>query len=461
MESSRRHFLKRTAASSIGLGAYAALPLGASDSGKPLVTEPAPRAKRARSVQSLTTDPTETVRIAVIGLGRGMTLLDGALRCDFAEITVLCDLREERCAQGLKMVTDRGRPAPAVIRGDEDAWEAIGQRDDVDVVVIATPWNWHVPMATSIMKAGKHAFVEVSAAVTLAECWDLVDTSELTQRHCVILENCCYGESELLVLNLVREGVFGDLTHGEAAYIHDLRAGLMSGGWRRLYHTQFDGNLYPTHGLGPIAQSMGINRGDRFKFVVSVSSPERALSKWRKEKIKDGRFADETYITGDMNTSIIKTELGRSIMVQHDVVSPRPYSRINLLSGTDATFSGFPDRLALDDPKRYGLETSSHQWLSEDEFAKMREKFRHPLLKRLAETASGSGHGGMDAVMMLRHLECIRDGKTPDSTVYDAAAWSSIIELSTRSVAAGSAPMDIPDFTRGGWRELAPLPIVS
>lgn len=422
----------------------------------------------SKPVHELKTKRLEKVRVAVIGLSRGMALLDGALRSGFAEVKVVCDLRKDRCANGVNAVKNKTGAEPEVICGDEHAWEAIGRRDDIDVVVIATPWEWHVPMAVAMMKSGKHAFVEVSAAVTVKECWELVDTSERTQRHCVMMENCCYGESELLVLNLVREGVLGDLTHGEAAYIHNLRDMLFAlgteGDWRREYHKKYNGNLYPTHGLGPVAQYMGINRGDRFKFIVSVSSPEIGLTKWRDEKKpNNGKHASEKYVTGDMNTSIIKTEMGRSIMVQHDIISPRPYSRINSVSGTGGTFVGYPDRLALDDPKKYGLSSGGggHDWISGGDLNTVREKFKHPLLKRLEDSSKGGGHGGMDVVMMIRHLECIRNGETPDSTVYDAAAWSSILQLSTQSVTTGSMPVDIPDFTRGAWKGMKPLPIIA
>lgn len=460
----RRDFFRKAALPTLGfslLGANAApaAPGAASLPG---------RMAGAKPVHELKTKRLEKVRVAVIGLSRGMTHVESSLLCDFAEVTVVCDLRKDRCAGAAAKVKAKSGKDPVVICGDENAWEAIAKRDDVDAVVIATPWEWHVPMALAMMKAGKHAFIEVSAAVTLKECWDLVDTSERTQRHCVMLENCCYGESELLVLNMVREGVLGELTHGEAAYIHNLRSMLFQlgteGDWRREYHKKYNGNLYPTHGLGPVAQYMGINRSDRFKFIVSVSSPERGLTKWRDEKKPNGgKHASEKYVTGDMNTSIIQTELGRTIMVQHDIISPRPYSRINMLSGTGGTFYGYPDRMAIDEPSKYGLKASAggHEWLSAADYATMREKFKHPLIKRLEAAAKGGGHGGMDAVMMIRLLECIRDGETPDSTVYDAAAWSSILQLSTQSVSNGSQPMDIPDFTRGAWKALKPLPIAS
>ncbi len=261
--------------------------------------------------------------------------------------------------------------------------------------------------------------------------------------------------------------MFVQLKHAECAYLHDLRGVLFSlgseGDWRRGYHERLNGNLYPTHGLGPVAQYLGVGRGDQFKFLVSMSSPEMSLTQYRDEKQPNGgRHAGEKYICGDMNTSLVKTELGRTIMIQHDVVSPRPYSRINALYGSGATFFDYPARLAVDKPKTYDLKSKgSHEWLSDADLAIMREKFTHPLWKKLAERSKGGGHGGMDYVMSWRLLDCLRQGITPDSVVYDAAAWSSIIETSVRSVATGCQPVNIPDFTRGLWKTLQPLAIVG
>jgi len=321
---------------------------------------------------------------------------------------------------------------------------------------------------------GKHAFVEVSAAVTVDECWQLVDASEKYQRHCSILENCCYGEEELFVLHMARQGLFGELKHAECAYIHDLGKGVLwalgsEGDWRRNYHTFMDGNLYPTHGLGPVAQYLNIGRGDAFKFVVSVSSPELNLTQFRdKAQPNKGRHKDEKFVCGDMNTSIIKTQLGRTIMIQHDVVSPRPYSRINGLCGTEATFFGYPARLAIDagnkhpflDPKE---KRNSHEWTYEKEkLTKFMQANRHPLVTKVGELAKKvGGHGGMDFILNYRMLDCVRQGITPDMTVYDAADWSAILELSVRSVKDGSMPAQCPDFTRGGWKTIKPLGIVS
>ncbi len=467
---SRRSFLKASTVAGLGasLAGVSAGCVTVKDavSSTPELVRVRPLAAGVQPVNDLTTDPVERVRVAVIGLNRGMTHVNDCLNIEFADVIAVCDLRDDRAQAAAAACEKKRGKRPAVYSGTENVWEQMVEREDIDVVYVATPWNWHVPMSLRTMERGKHAFVEVAAAVTVDDCWRLVETSERTRRHCVMLENCCYGENELFVLNLVSKGVFGELTHAECAYIHDLRSMLFSlgteGDWRRDYHWQYNGNLYPTHGLGPVAQRLGVGRGDQFKFLVSASSPEESLTKYRDEnKPNGGRHAGEKYVCGDMNTSLIKTELGRTIMVQHDVVSPRPYSRINALSGTGATFFDYPARLAMNDPKRYGLKSDgSHEWLEEDDLKIMREQFTHPLWKKLEERAKSGGHGGMDFVMNWRHLDCIRTGKTPDSVVYDAAAWSCIIEVSVRSVAVGSAPVIVPDFTRGLWKTMKPLDIV-
>ena len=418
-----------------------------------------------KPVHDLTTPPLERVRVGVIGLHRGMTHLNDCLNMDFVEVVAVCDWRDDRAKAGADACEKKRRKRPEVYSGTEEIWEKMVDRDDIDAVYIATPWKWHVPMAVRAMEQGKHALLEVSAAESVAECWTLVDTSERTQRHCIMLENCCYGENELFVLNLAREGVLGELNHAECAYIHDLRTVLFDlngeGEWRRAYHSRQDGNLYPTHGLGPVAQTLGIGRGDQFKFLVSMSSPEVSLTKYRDERQpNNGRHAGEKYICGDMNTSLIKTELGRTIMVQHDVVTPRPYNRINAMCGSGGAFFDYPARLSINDPGIHGLGArGSHDWLNDADLKLMRDKFTHPLWKQLEERARGGGHGGMDFVMNWRVMDTLRRGVTPDSVVYDAAAWSSIMEISTRSVASGSAPVSIPDFTRGLWRTMQPLGI--
>jgi len=479
---SRRDFLKGSAIAGIG-ASLAGLPGGcatqAGPGGAKAVTlssgivincdigQTRPRPAGQQPVHDLTTPPLEKIRVAVIGLNRGLSHVSAALNIEFAEVVAVCDWRDDRAQKAAGLCVEKRGKKPAVYSGTEHVWEQMVDRDDIDAVYIATPWAWHVPMALRTMERGKHAFVEVSAAVTVADCWRLVDTSERTRRHCVILENCCYGENELFVLNMARQGVFGELTHAECAYLHDLRGLLFTlgteGDWRRDYHCQYNGNLYPTHGLGPVAEYLGLGRGDQFKFLASASSPEKCLTKYRDEHNPNGgKHAAEKYICGDMNTTVVQTELGRTVLIEHDVVSPRPYSRINALIGAGAAFFDYPARLSVDKPKKYGLDANgSEQWLGDADLAKMRQQFTHPLWRKLEERAKGGGHGGMDFVMNWRLLDCVRAGRTPDSVVYDAAAWSSIIELSSFSVATGGAPTPVPDFTRGLWKTMSPLGIME
>jgi len=475
---SRRDFLKASLLAGMGaslaeLGAgCASAPTPAAAASVPgrlssNYTETRSRPSGQKPVNTLTTSPLEKVRVAVIGLNRGLTHVASCQGIEFSEVVAVCDIRDDRAKRAADLCEKKSGKRPAIYSGNENIWEQMVDRDDIDAVYIATPWAWHVPMALRTMERGKHAFIEVAAALTVDDCWQLVDTSERTQRHCVMLENCCYGENELFVLNLARQGAFGKLTHAECAYIHDLRSVLFSlgteGDWRRNYHWEYNGNLYPTHGLGPVAQYLGVGRGDQFKFLISMSSQEMSLTNYRDTNHPNGgRHDGEKYICGDMNTSLIKTELGRTIMVQHDVVSPRPYSRINALYGTEGVFFDYPARLTVNKPKDYGLAAEdSEDWLSDKDLQLMRDKFTHPLWKKLAERAKNGGHGGMDFVLSWRLLDCLRRGATPDSVVYDAAAWSSIIELSVHSVASGSAPVAIPDFSRGLWQTMRPLEIAE
>jgi hypothetical protein len=302
------------------------------------------------------------------------------------------------------------------------------------------------------MNNGKHAGVEVPIALTVEDCWKLVDTAEATKKHCIMLENCCYGESELALLNAVKQGAFGEILHGEGGYLHDLQGVKFDengeGAWRRKYSEKYNGNLYPTHGLGPIARCMDINRGDRFGYLVSMSSPSRGLQGYAIQKFgKDDPRAKAEYKLGDVNTSLIQTVRGRTLMVQHDTNTERPYSRINSIVGTRGTFCGYPDRVGI-----------GEKWGDIDAFKK---QYQHPLFAKTKELATTGGHGGMDFIMAYRLIDCLRRGLPLDITVYDSAAWSCIVELSIKSVASKSAAMDFPDFTRGAWETAKPVEITS
>jgi predicted dehydrogenase len=389
-------------------------------------------------------------RIGLIGTGgRGTSLLQNLLAAD-VQVPALCDLVPDKVARAKELVEKAGQASPSVYTRDEYAFEKLLDRDDLDAAIFATPWNWHTPMAVSAMKKGKHAFTEVPAATTIDECWQLVNTSEQTRKHCVMLENCCYGYNETLVLAMLRAGLLGDLLYGEAAYIHDLRDELFGdkgeGLWRRGFHTKRDGNLYPTHGLGPVANYMGINRGDRFDYLVSMSTPARGLAAYRAQHVpRDNPKWNERYLDGDMNTSLIKTANGLTINLQHDVSNPHPYDRLNSIAGTKGVFKDYPPRLYLDG------QAGGEDWGTIDAY---KDKYEHPLWKKQGEIARKlGGHGGMDFILVYRLMECMRKGLPPDLDVYDAAAWSAPGPLSEKSLAGGSAPVKFPDFTRGRWKE--------
>jgi hypothetical protein len=372
-------------------------------------------------------------RIAFIGVGhRGTSLLNNLLAAG-AQIVALCDVDPAAADHAASLVVAAGQPKPPLYTDDPYAFETMLAKDSSDLVIVATPWSWHCEMGVAAMKHGKDVCLEVPAVITLDECWKIVKTSEETRKHCMILENCCYGYNETLILRMTHDGMFGDLLYGEGAYLHDLRAGLFSdksdGLWRRDEHTKRDGNLYPTHGLGPVANYMGIQRGDRFGYMVSMSSRQRSLNEYRQAHLKPGdpRF-EERYICGDMNTSLVKTVKGRN----------------NLIAGTKGVFEDYPPRIYFDEMNK------DESWGSIDDY----KQYAHPLWQKQGELAAKvGGHGGMDYLMLIRLLQCVREGLPPDMDVYDAAAWSAVGSLSVTSVSNGSMPIEFPDFTQGKWMQ--------
>lgn len=437
----RRDFLKLGAVVSAGLasGSSPAWPL------------PAPGTALAETMMGVPFERMERPRIAIVGTGlRGRSVLHELLGVGGVRIAALCDTVPDKVSRALDQCRKAGHDYEIpTFSGSERAFEALVRRDDIDLVYTATPWEFHVPVCLAAMRAGKHAATEVPAAYTLDDCWALVDTSERTRRHCIMMENCNYGYNELLVLNLVRAGVLGELKHGGAAYNHDLRSILFEdrdeGLWRRAHHTQRDSNLYPTHGLGPVAFYLDIHRGDRLDYLVSMSTPEMGLSKWRADHAAtEGAKSGERYVAGDLNISLVRTANGRTIRLEHDVASPRPYSRINSVQGTKGIFEDYPARIYVE-----GV-SPSHQWTPLDGF---KAEHEHRLWRTLGAQARSGGHGGMDFVMAWSLVNAMKQGLAPDMDVYDAAAWSAPGPLSEASVKKGSAPMKFPDFTRGRWRD--------
>ena len=401
-----------------------------------------------------------TVRIGFIGVGmRGIAAVARMNKIEGVEIKAICDKRPEAVSEAKKLIEDTGNE-PVIYTGTEDIWKKVCEREDIDLIYTATPWDLHTPIAVYSMEHGKHVAVEVPAATTIEQCWQLVETSERTQKHCMMLENCCYDFFELLTLNMAQQGFFGEITHCDGSYIHDLNdewlwsKSFFTDMWHLKQNASRTGNLYPTHGLGPICQVMNINRGDNMDFMVSLSSKDFMLG----EKAKLLASTDDFYkpfvdkpFNGNMNTSIIRTHKGRSIMVQYDVTSPRVYTRKQMISGTKASSLKYP---------LPGRISKGHEWVSEEEYKVLEEKYKPPIVEKIGELAKQvGGHGGMDFIMDWRLIDCLRNGLPLDQDVYDAALWSSIGPLSEWSVANRSASVDIPDFTCGSYKTNKPVDI--
>lgn len=445
---SRRDLLK--AATTAGLGLTTLGLADAPDASGHETAETSEASSKHETMIGVKFEPRDLVRVGIVGVGlRGTGVLKEFLAVDKVLVVAVCDVVKEKCQRAVKTIEQAGQKTPVMFHSGEHDFENLSRRDDLDLIYIATPWEWHVPQILAGLSNGKHVGSEVPAAYTVEDCWKIVDASEKARRHCIMMENCCYGYSEMMVLNMVRAGLFGELVHGECAYNHDLREILFEnaneGLWRRRHHTLRDGNLYTTHGLGPVANYMGINRGDKFDHLVSMSSQHLGLEAYRNDHIPAGDPKwKEFYRCGDYNTSMIKTARGRTIMLQHNVSTPRPYDRINLIQGTKGIFRDYPPRISFD-----GQE-GGHRWATLDRY---KEQYESPLWKKEGETARKlGGHGGMDYLMCYRLIECMRNGLVPDMDVYDAASWSIPGPLSEKSVAKGSSPVQLPDFTRGHWQ---------
>ncbi|MDX9920448.1 MAG: Gfo/Idh/MocA family oxidoreductase [Paludibacter sp.] len=412
------------------------------------------------NVLQLRCDPIPTVRVAFIGLGsRGSEAVRRFMYLEGIEVVAICDINKDFVSKTQELLAENKRAKALEFTGKED-WKKVCELENVDLIYNCTHWALHTPIAVYAMEHGKHVALEVPATMSIEECWKLVDTAEKTRRHCMMLENCCYDFFEMATLNMAQQGVLGEIVHVEGAYIHDLRElnfkspedGGYQGMWRLQYNADNKANVYPTHGLGPVCQALNIHRGDKMNYLVSMSSDQFGMKEYAKNKFgENSDYAKRTYEQGDMNTTMIKTEKGKTIMIQHDVTSPRPYNRLHMLSGTKGFVQKYP-------VQGIALEPNAHEFLSENEMEKMLKEYEHPIVKEVGEKAKEvGGHGGMDFIMDYRLIYCLRNGLPLDQDVYDAAEWSSLVELTEMSVRKGSVPVEVPDFTRGDWKKLTKL----
>jgi predicted dehydrogenase len=451
----RRDLLKLGAAG-LGAGAASALAPGLLGAEAPLRPQVRPAPGQAPE-SPLAAPSMDVVRVGFVGVGlQGGSHVENFLKLEGVEIVALCDIDQPRVREVAGWVKAAGRPEPRLYGRTPTDFVRMCESEEMDLVFTATPWEWHVPVCVAAMENGSHAATEVPAAYTLEDCWKLVEVAEARQKHCVMMENCNYDRPEMLVFHMARLGMFGEILHAECAYNHDLREikfeDAHEGLWRRWHATQRDANLYPTHGLGPIANVMDINRGDQFAYLVSMSTPSRGLQGWREAHVPQGDPKwQERYVLGDVNTSLIKTVNGRTIYVVHDTNLPRPYSRIHMVQGTKGLFQGYPNRVYVEG------RSPAHRW---EEMSAYLAEFDHPLWKDLDRMSQGAGHGGMDFIEDYRLVKCLREGLPTDMNVYDAAAISAVGPLSQWSVANASQPAAFPDFTRGRWKTWPKLGIV-
>lgn len=413
-----------------------------------------------QDVIALTAEPLETVRVGFIGLGmRGPGAVKLWAQIPNTEIVALCDLRPEGIERAQKYLDRFNRPRAEVYTGSIEAWRELCQREDIDIVYIATDWENHAHMAKYAMECGKHVAIEVPSAMTLNEIWDLINTSERTRRHCMQLENCVYDYFELTTLNMAQQGLFGEILHAEGAYIHclDNLWGRFYQNWRLRYNRDHRGDIYATHGIGPICQALNIHRGDRMKTLVAMNT--KAVLGYEYWEQVTGEKYDGEFKNGDQTTTLISTENGKVMQIHHNVMTPRPYSRDYALVGTKGYATKYPVQGYLLHAEALGEvdheNLNSHKFLPEDIKAQMMEKYMHPITREVGAIAKkAGGHGGMDYIMIYRLVYCLRNGLPLDMDVYDLAEWCCLAELGAASIENGSKPVAVPDFTRGNWNKV-------
>jgi predicted dehydrogenase len=430
----RRDFIKTTSGAAIGASLW-------------------PGALVARDAEAVR----DTVRLGFVGVGgRGTWLLRLALQRDDCEVKAVCDTKPERVQRAQNLVHEAHGNTPRGFSNGEEDFLNLVDRDDMDAVIIATPWLWHTPVALAAMRSGKWAATEVPAAVTVQQCWDLVTTSEETGMPCMIMENVCFRRDVMAVLNMVRQGMFGELMHCQCGYQHDLRGVKFNPGvefgpgangeaeWRTEHSIRRNGDIYPTHGVGPVAKMLNINSGNRFVTLTSTATKTRGLHNYIVDVGgEDHPNADVVFKLGDIVTTVIKCANGETVVVSHDTNLPRPYSLMFRVQGTKGLWMNDGRTIYIE-----GVSPESDSW---EDFAPYEATYDHPLWRRYEDRAAGSGHGGMDFFVVNAFVEALKRDVEPPIDVYDAAAWSVISPLSEQSIAMGSAPVRFPDFTHGRW----------
>lgn len=404
----------------------------------------------------------DTVRVGFIGLGmRGPGAVERFIHIPGTKIVALCDLLPENVAKCQKMLEKAGLPAAAEYTDAEDAWKELCERDDIDLVYIATDWKHHARMGVYAMEQGKHTAIEVPSAMTLDEIWTLIDTSERTRKHCMQLENCVYDFFEMNTLNMAQQGLFGEVLHVEGSYIHNLKDfwPYYWNNWRLDYNHENRGDVYATHGMGPACQLLDMHRGDRMTMLVAMDTKAVCAPDYIEQTtgVRPNDFKN-----GDHTMTMIRTANGKTIHIQHDVVTPRPYSRMYQLTGTKGFANKYPVQGYALEPEQIALSEmpdhenlSSHGFLSPEQQAELTEKYMHPIIREVGDFARKvGGHGGMDFIMDYRMIYCLRNGLPLDMDVYDMAEWCCLAPLTALSIENDSAPVEVPDFTRGAWNRV-------